>query len=71
MKNEKCESKVSNLLAGLDSLDDEDVNGKIRLLVEAIEILDKFVSALKLEDEDLSWVLYLRELYRDAWRPKK
>lgn len=40
MKNEKCESKVSNLLAGLDSLDDEDVKGKIRLLVEAIEILD-------------------------------
>jgi hypothetical protein len=71
MKNEKCESKVSNLLAGLDSLDDEDVKGKIRLLVEAIEILDKCLSALHLADEDLSWVLYLRELYRDAWRPKK
>jgi len=46
MKYEKCESKVSNLLSGLDSLDDEDVNGKIRLLVEAIEILDQSILEL-------------------------
>jgi len=44
---EECESKVANLLASLDNLPSGDVNGKIEVLVEIVELQQKQIEDLQ------------------------
>jgi len=44
---EECESKVANLLAILDNLPSGDVNGKIEVLVEIVELQQKQIEDLQ------------------------
>jgi len=44
---EECESKVANLLASLDNLPSGDVNGKIAVLVEIVELQQKQIEDLQ------------------------
>jgi len=50
---EECESKVANLLASLDNLPSGDVNGKIEVLVEIVELQQKQHSLQQKQIEDL------------------
>jgi len=44
---EECEGKVANLLASLDNLPSGDVNGKIEVLVEIVELQQKQIEDLQ------------------------
>jgi hypothetical protein len=44
---EECESKVANLLASMDNLPSSDVNGKIEVLVEIVELQQKEIEDLQ------------------------
>ena len=44
---EECESKVANLLAILDNLPSGDVNGKIAVLQEIVELQQKQIEDLQ------------------------
>jgi len=44
---EECESKVANLLASMDNLPSGDVNGKIEVLVEIVELQQKEIEDLQ------------------------
>ena len=44
---EECEGKVANLLASLDNLPSSDVNGKIEVLVEIVELQQKQIEDLQ------------------------
>ena len=44
---EECEGKVANLLASLDNLPSSDVNGKIEVLVEIVELQQKEIEDLQ------------------------
>jgi len=44
---EECESKVANLLASLDNLPSGDVDGKIEVLVEIVELQQKQIEDLQ------------------------
>ena len=50
---EECESKVANLLASLDNLPSGDVDGKIEVLVEIVELQQKQHSLQQKQIEDL------------------
>jgi hypothetical protein len=50
---ESCESQVANLLASLDNLPENDLNGKINVLCEIIAVQDKEVANLKRDVEEL------------------
>jgi hypothetical protein len=44
---EECEGKVANLLASLDNLPSGDVDGKIEVLVEIVELQQKQIEDLQ------------------------
>jgi hypothetical protein len=44
---EECEGKVANLLASMDNLPSGDVNGKIEVLVEIVELQQKQIQDLQ------------------------
>jgi hypothetical protein len=44
---EECEGKVANLLASMDNLPSGDVNGKIEVLVEIVELQQKQIEDLQ------------------------
>jgi hypothetical protein len=44
---EECEGKVANLLASMDNLPSSDVNGKIEILVEIVELQQKQIEDLQ------------------------
>jgi hypothetical protein len=44
---EECEGKVANLLASLDNLPSGDVDGKIEVLVEIVELQQKEIEDLQ------------------------
>jgi len=44
---EECEGKVANLLASLDNLPSGDMNGKIEVLVEIVELQQKEIEDLQ------------------------
>jgi hypothetical protein len=44
---EECEGKVANLLASLDNLPNGDVDGKIEVLVEIVELQQKEIEDLQ------------------------
>ena len=44
---EECEGKVADLLASLDNLPSGDVNGKIEVLVEIVELQQKQIEDLQ------------------------
>jgi len=50
---EECEGKVANLLASLDNLPSGDVDGKIEVLVEIVELQQKQHSLQQKQIEDL------------------
>jgi transcriptional/translational regulatory protein YebC/TACO1 len=50
---EECEGKVANLLASMDNLPSGDVNGKIEVLVEIVELQQKQHSLQQKQIEDL------------------
>jgi len=58
---EECESKVANLLAILDNLPSGDVNGKIEVLVEIVELQQKQIEDLQEQLDELPEVFELKE----------
>jgi len=58
---EECESKVANLLAILGNLPSGDVNGKIEVLVEIVELQRKQIEDLQEQLDELPETFELKE----------
>ena len=58
---EECEGKVAYLLASLDNLPSGDVNGKIEVLVEIVELQQKQIEDLQEQLDELPEVFELKE----------
>ena len=73
---EECEGKVANLLASLDNLPSSDVNGKIEVLVEIVELQQKQIEDLQeqLDEHEEDYVHVEKPFYelkeqREVERP--
>ena len=47
MTHEQCESETANPLASFDNLPDDDVNGKLRLLLKILEVQGKTIQDMQ------------------------